>query len=146
VRIGANGESLGGDVYNAVEADAFRMLLTGNVIGMHATVVYNRHNLHHIGGFDATLFRCEDDDVDFRMAMRCPIASHREVVALYRWHGQNMSADHATMLKWTLKINDRQRVQAEHRLLPTNRLAIRALSIVPEVSVELGPYVLLKRI
>jgi glycosyltransferase involved in cell wall biosynthesis len=110
-RVGANGEPLGGDVYYDIGADAFRTLLRGNVIGMHATVIYNRRHLWDIGGFDASLPRCEDYDVYFRMAVRYPIASHREVVALYRWHGQNMSANHSTMLKWTLRINDRQRVR-----------------------------------
>jgi glycosyltransferase involved in cell wall biosynthesis len=176
-RIGPKGEPLGDEVYSAVGADAFRTFLTGNAIGMHATVVYNRRRLCDIGGFDATLPRCEDYDVYFRMAARYPIASHHEVAALYRWHGQNMSANHATMLKWVLRINDRQKVhttgdraleaerllgrrvwcryyanefanevrrcwQAEHRLLPTIRLAIRAFSIVPRVSVELGRWAL----
>jgi glycosyltransferase involved in cell wall biosynthesis len=172
-RVGANGAPLGGDVYCEIGADAFRTLLTGNAIGMHATVVYNRRNLCDIGGFDATLPRCEDYDVYFRMAAQYPISSHHEVVALYRWHGQNMSANHSTMLKWVLRINDRQRIhtagncaleagrllgrrvwcmyyanelvselrgrwQAEHRLLPVIRLAMRALSIVPNVALELG--------
>ena len=53
---------------------------------------------------------CEDYDACFRMAARYPIASHQEVVALYRWHGQNMSANSATMLEWVLRINDRQKI------------------------------------
>jgi glycosyltransferase involved in cell wall biosynthesis len=172
-RVGANVELLGGDIYWESGADAFRTLLTGNAIGMHATVVYNRRNLCDIGGFDATLPRCEDYDVYLRMAVRHPIASHGEVVALYRWHGQNMSANHSTMLRWVLRINDRQRIhtagngaleadrllgrrvwcryyanelagelrgrwQADHRLLPVVRLAVRALPIVPNVALELG--------
>jgi glycosyltransferase involved in cell wall biosynthesis len=172
-RVGANGEPLGGDVYYEIGADAFRTLLRGNVIGMHATVIYNRRHLCDVGGFDASLPRCEDYDVYFRMAARYPIASHREVVALYRWHGQNMSANHSTMLKWTLRINDRQRVRtagnyeleaerlrgrqiwcsyyahevardvrrcwrAEHRLLPTIRLAMMALFLAPKVALEMG--------
>src|SRR5258708_32441567 len=40
-RIGADGESLGGDVYRTIEADALRTFLGANAIGMHATVVYN---------------------------------------------------------------------------------------------------------
>ncbi|MBR1151563.1 glycosyltransferase family A protein [Bradyrhizobium sp. JYMT SZCCT0428] len=122
-RIGTNGETLGDDVYSAVGTNAFRTFLTGNAIGMHATVVYDRRSLCDIGGFDATLPRCEDYDVYFRMALRYPIASHHEVTALYRWHGHNMSANHATMLKWVLRINDRQKVHTVgDRALETERL------------------------
>ncbi|MET4456724.1 glycosyltransferase [Bradyrhizobium sp. RT3b] len=108
-RIGTQGEPLGGDVYSEMGIDAFRTFLTGNVIGMHATVVYDRLKLCDIGAFDASLPRCEDYDVYFRMATKHPVRSHSEVVALYRWHGQNMSADPSVMLKWVLCINDRQR-------------------------------------
>ena len=108
-RVGPNGEPLGDEIYYEIGA-AFRTLLTGNVIGMHATVVYDRSYLRDIGGFDVTLPRCEDYDAYFRMAARYPIASHQEVVALYRWHGQNMSANSATMLEWVLRINDRQKI------------------------------------
>ena len=109
-RIGRKGEPLAGPVYCEVCDAPFRMLLTGNAIGMHATVVYNRSNLCDIGGFDASLPRCEDYDVYFRIAVRYLIASHSDVVALYRWHGQNMSADYSTMLKWVLYVNDRQQI------------------------------------
>src|ERR1700730_2499795 len=55
--------------------------------------------------------------------MRYPMASHPEVVALYRWHGQNMSGNHSTMLKWVLRINDRQRIHtAGNHALEADRL------------------------
>lgn len=108
-RVGPKGEPLGGDVYSEIGSDAFRTFLTGNAIGMHATVIYDRQKLCDIGAFDASLPRCEDYDVYFRMAAKYPVRSHSEVVALYRWHGQNMSADPSVMLKWVLRINDRQR-------------------------------------
>ena len=72
-RVGPNGETLGDEIDYEIGA-AFRTLLTGNVIGMHATVVYDRSYLRDIGGFDATLPRCEDCDAYFRMAARYPIA------------------------------------------------------------------------
>jgi glycosyltransferase involved in cell wall biosynthesis len=109
--IGRNGEALGGDVYREVGSNAFRTLLTGNMIGMHAAVIYDRAKLREIGAFDATLPRCEDYDVYFRMATRYPVVSHPDVAALYRWHGENMSANHSTMLKWVLRVNNRQKNQ-----------------------------------
>src|SRR5260221_8478869 len=72
-RVGTNGEPLGDDVYYDISADAFRTLLRGNVIGMHATV-YNRRHLCDVGGFDASLPRCEDYDVYFRMTARYRLA------------------------------------------------------------------------
>jgi glycosyltransferase involved in cell wall biosynthesis len=122
-RVGPQGEPLGGDIYSEIGFDGFRTFLTGNAIGMHATVVYDRQKLCDIGAFDASLPRCEDYDVYFRMAAKHPVGSHPEVVALYRWHGQNMSADPSVMLKWVLRINDRQRVRtASTPLLEAERL------------------------
>jgi glycosyltransferase involved in cell wall biosynthesis len=110
-RVGPQGEPLGGDIYLDIGFDAFRTFLTANAIGMHATVIYDRQKLCDIGAFDASLPRCEDYDVYFRMAAEHAVRSHSEVVALYRWHGQNMSADPSVMLKWVLRINDRQRAR-----------------------------------
>ncbi|MCP3460043.1 glycosyltransferase [Bradyrhizobium sp. CCGUVB23] len=122
-RVGPQGEPLGGDVYSDIGLDAFRTFLMGNAIGMHATVIYDRQKLCDIGAFDASLPRCEDYDVYFRMAAKHPIRSHPDVVALYRWHGQNMSADPSVMLKWVLRINDRQRARtADTSLLEDERL------------------------
>ena len=140
-RVGTNVEPLGDEVYCEIGADPFQTLLTGNVIGMHATVVYDRNHLRDIDGFDVTLPRCEDYDAYFRMAARYPIASHREVVALYRWHGQNMSANSATMLEWVLRINDRQKIHtAKDHALEAARLLGRRLwcrYYVNEVAEEL---------
>lgn len=116
-RVGSQGEPSGGEVYSEIGVDAFRTFLTGNAIGMHATVMYDRQKLCDIGGFDVSLPRCEDYDVYFRMAAKYPIHSHPEVVALYRWHGQNMSGDPSVMLKWVLLINDRQRAHTAGTLL-----------------------------
>lgn len=127
-RVGPGGEPLGGDIYSDIGVDAFRTFLTGNAIGMHATVVFDRQKLCDIGAFDTSLPRCEDYDVYFRMAAKHPIRSHPEVVALYRWHGQNMSADPSVMLKWVLRINDRQRTRtASTALLEEERLLGRRI-------------------
>jgi len=67
------------------------------------------------------LTRCEDYDVYFRMAVQYRIASHHEVSALYRWHGQNVgkSRDDAEMV---LRNHDRQKVHTVgDRALETER-------------------------
>ena len=93
----------------------YHALLRGNFIGMHAAVMYDRAKLAECGGFDSALKRCEDYDVYFRMALRHPVASHPGVVADYRIHGKNMSADHAAMLDAALVVQQRYRPSAVDR-------------------------------
>jgi glycosyltransferase involved in cell wall biosynthesis len=99
--------------YRAVGDDPFASLLRGNVVGMHATVLYRRMVLVAARGFDPSLTTCEDYDLYLRLAHRHPVASHPECVALYRWHGQNMSRDHRTMLRTVLGVHRRHRPLAE---------------------------------
>lgn len=91
----------------------YRDLLRGNVIGMHATVLYRCDRLLDVGGYDAGLRRCEDYDVYLRMARNGTIACHPEIVAEYRWHDHNMSRNIRAMLKAVLAVHGRQRLFAE---------------------------------
>jgi glycosyltransferase involved in cell wall biosynthesis len=108
-RVSADLEPLDVDRYTAIGSDPLANMLQGNPIGMHATVMYDRQILSEIGGFDSALLRSEDYDVYLRLASRFPIVSHPSIVAAYRWHDSNMSANHAEMLAWTLKVLDRYR-------------------------------------
>jgi glycosyltransferase involved in cell wall biosynthesis len=107
-RTDANWQPIGGDSYSPISA-AYTDLLQGNLIGMHATVMYWRERLEEIGGFDKGLRRCEDYDVYLRMAQAYSITSHPNIVAEYRIHGKNMSTDHVDMLRWVLKVHGRQK-------------------------------------
>lgn len=108
-RIGEDGQELGGTVYSPIRDDPYRELLCGNLIGMHATVMYDRRLLSTAGGFDPAYRRCEDYEAYLRLARaRGRFASHPRVTAFYRWHGGNMSARHADMLKWVLQVNASQ--------------------------------------
>ena len=82
-------------------------LLRRNFIGMHGTVTYRRDLLEATGGFDERLRRCEDYDVYLRMARQHPIAGYPDLVAAYRRHGDNMSADHRAMLQTVLGVHAR---------------------------------------
>ena len=82
-------------------------LLRRNFIGMHGTVMYKRDLLEAIGGFDERLRRCEDYDVYLRLARQHPITGYPDVVAAYRLHGDNMSADHRSMLRTALDVHAR---------------------------------------
>ena len=105
--INGDGERFGPAMYTAIHNDPYGQLLAGNAIGMHATVMYRRHVLAQSGGFDVALRRCEDYDVYLRLAKSSRIASHPAIVAEYRKHGRNMSADHLEMLRHALRVQRR---------------------------------------
>jgi glycosyltransferase involved in cell wall biosynthesis len=98
-----------GERYEPPGHEPFLRLLRGNFIAMHGTVMYRRDRLVEAGGFDATLRRCEDYDVYLRLARRYPIAGYADLVAAYRLHGANMSADHRAMLRSALAVHARHR-------------------------------------
>jgi glycosyltransferase involved in cell wall biosynthesis len=108
-RIDTKGEPIGPDSFFPIGRDPFPDFLCGNVVGMHATVMYHRERLLAAGGFDPNLRRCEDYDVYLRMSRRHAVASHPEVIAEYRQHGQNMSRNHAAMLRSVLQVHSRHR-------------------------------------
>jgi glycosyltransferase involved in cell wall biosynthesis len=106
------GTRLGPDTYLPIGPHAYQSFLQRNVVGMHATVLYDRQKLLAVGGFDTTLPRCEDYDVYLRMSRQYSVASHPAIVAHYCWHGGNMSLDHAAMLATALEVHARQREHA----------------------------------
>ena len=91
-------------------------LLGGNFIGMHGSVMYRRDRLVAVGGFDERLRRCEDYDVYLRMARRYAVTGYPDLVAAYRLHGQNMSADHRAMLHSALEVHARHAPSAPEDL------------------------------
>jgi glycosyltransferase involved in cell wall biosynthesis len=106
-RVDAKLNPLGPDRIAAVGTNAFRDLLTGNIIAMHGAVMYRRSALCKIGGFDTDLRSCEDYDVYLRLARCHPILWHAETVAEYRWHGGNMSRSSEDMLLNVLRVHNR---------------------------------------
>ena len=69
------GLPLGYEQYNPIGDDAYQTFLRGNVIGMHATVLYRRDRLVEVNGFDQRVRRCEDYDMYIRLAHQYPVAS-----------------------------------------------------------------------
>ncbi len=106
-RIDREGRPTGHINYLPMIDEPFGGLLRGNRIGMHATVLYRRDAIVRAGGFDRTLPRCEDYDLYLRIAARGPIASHSDLVADYRIHSENMSADYKAMLTTALDVQRR---------------------------------------
>jgi hypothetical protein len=107
--IDANGTVTGDPVCRDIGPDPHIAFLRGNQVGMHGTAMYDRRRLLDAGGFDVTLRRCEDYDIYLRMSRNHPVANHRRIVAEYRRHGTNMSANSLEMLRSV------QRVLARYR-------------------------------
>ncbi|HWJ55601.1 MAG TPA: glycosyltransferase [Vicinamibacterales bacterium] len=104
--IDGEGREIGGR-YEPPGDEPYLKLLRGNFVAMHGTVMYRRERLLEAGGFDETLRRCEDYDLYLRMARRFPVAGYADLVAEYRLHGGNMSADHVAMLHSALDVHAR---------------------------------------
>jgi glycosyltransferase involved in cell wall biosynthesis len=108
-RVDINLRPLYGPRYHPIGDDPLAAFLVGNMVGMHATVLYATEKLREAGGFDPALRSCEDYDVFLKMAKRYSVACHGEVVALYRIHGRNMSSSPARMLRHVLQVHARHR-------------------------------------
>jgi glycosyltransferase involved in cell wall biosynthesis len=109
-------------------------LLTGNVIGMHATVMYRRQPLTESGGFDERLRACEDWDVYLRLAKGHPIACHSHVAADYRRHAGGMSRDFTRLIDAGLAVLERHRPApdapaVQHRAWRRGRIQLTGLNL-----------------
>ena len=104
--ISENGTPLGPDRFSPIEGNAHLSLIRRNVLGPPTTGLYRRGCLLAMNGFDETLRRAEDYDLFLRIAQKYPIASHPNIVAEYRRHGQNMTNNHSAQLKAVLHVLD----------------------------------------
>lgn len=115
-QIASDGQRSGEDKYKPLGTDPYASLLTGNFVAMHAAALFRRDILVALEGYDERLARGEDYDLYLRLARHHLIACHPEIIAEYRWHGQNMSNDTGQMLEATLAIHDRYRPESSRRL------------------------------
>lgn len=91
-----------------IGSDPYATMLEGNCIGMHATVLYRRAALLEAGGFNPGFRACEDYELYLRLAWGGGIVHGAEVLADYRHHGANMSADRGMMLTTVLRVLETQ--------------------------------------
>jgi glycosyltransferase involved in cell wall biosynthesis len=96
-----------------VEGDHYLALLRDNYISMPAVVMYRQWVFGEVGGFDGSVDAAADWDLYLRVARRFAVHHHGEVVAEYRWHGSNMTADPALMLRSTVRVLRSQREHAK---------------------------------
>ncbi|HTJ56909.1 MAG TPA: glycosyltransferase [Devosiaceae bacterium] len=106
-RMDGKGVQLGPDRFDPIGGAPFLDLLRGNPVAMHGAVLFNRRILLAAGGYDATLKWCEDYDVYLRLARTHPVVSYPDPVAIYRFHGANMSNQRERMLGGTLFVLER---------------------------------------
>jgi glycosyltransferase involved in cell wall biosynthesis len=95
--------------------DPYESFLAENLVGMHGTVLYRRDLVEAEGGFDPTLRAVEDYDLYLRLARRRPVKATDELLAEYRQHNANMSANIPFMLTTALSVLRRQRAAAATR-------------------------------
>lgn len=137
------GTPSGPDQFLAVGEQPYLDLLGGNLIAMHAAVLYRTALLKEIGGFDPTLRRCEDYELYLRIAANHAIGCHPRAVAEYRWHQANMSHAHGAMLRSALGVLARfpPRTAAERSAARRGRdywKTYYGRAIVGEIRRELG--------
>ena len=91
----------------AVMDNHYFHLLHGNYIGMLATVMCQRW-IFNLLAFDPELRGSEDYDLYLRIARRYPVVHHTHLIAAYRIHISNTSANAAMMLSSALAVLERQ--------------------------------------
>lgn len=89
--------------------DLYRELLRRNYIWTPAAVMFRREAVERAGGFNPKVNAAADYELYLHIARHHPVCDHAQVVAHYRRHGDNMSLDHARMLKETLAVLASQR-------------------------------------
>ena len=127
-RIDADGKSLGcaPRTWDRLGNDAFRVLYLRSEHVCCPTAVFRREAIDEIGDFDVQFNRlgCEDRDLWLRMSTIAHVAYIDNVHALYRLHGNNMSANFARMMQARVSLVDKH--AATVRGHPLRRRALAA--------------------
>lgn len=106
--------------YPQLTSDPYTELLRHNFIWMPAMAMFRRTALAEVGGFDEREHAAADYELYLRLARRRAAFDHARIVAYYRQHGANMSADAGRMLRETLRVHGRERAHVRN---DTMRLA-----------------------
>ena len=124
---------------------SYESLLRGNLIGPPAGVMFRRSALEAAGGFAEDLQGAEDYEAYLRLARKSVAYGHGRLIAEYRIHTANMSANHAYMLTAVLAVLDRQqqyvgRDRRLRRALAAGRRWARESYDLTQRLVRLGEY------
>jgi glycosyltransferase involved in cell wall biosynthesis len=99
-----------------VRANHYQELLQRNYIWMPAMAAFRRSALVAVGGFDPKVDASADYDMYLRVSRTALVGGHDDLVAQYRQHGGNMSADPVRMLDATLRV-----LHAQHAFVQDDR-------------------------
>ena len=80
--------------------DDYATLLRMNFIAAVHTVMFSRHAIMAVGGFNERRRANEDHDLYLRLARHFPLHCHHQTIAEYRRNGQQMSQQWEIMLKF----------------------------------------------
>jgi glycosyltransferase involved in cell wall biosynthesis len=92
----------------AISKNNYMHLLERNYIAMIATVLFQRWVFDSFL-YDTSLPVCEDYDLYLKIARIYPIMHHPSLIAVYRIHSSNMSANSSLMLTTVLSILSKQK-------------------------------------
>lgn len=95
-------------IQKEVVSNHYCHLLEGNYMGLPAVSMYNRWSFEEFQ-FDTDLHYCEDYDLCLRIARNFPIIHHTQPIAVYNLHEDNTSSNILEMLKYALKVLNRQK-------------------------------------
>jgi len=95
-------------IQQEITDDPYCKLLEKNFIGMHATVMY-RSWVFEKFAYNESLSYCEDYVLYLQITRLYPIIHHTKLIAVYRKHDYNSSANYAGMMKSALMVLSSQK-------------------------------------
>ncbi|MEZ7506771.1 glycosyltransferase [Flavobacterium sp. Arc2] len=95
-------------IQQEITDDPYCKLLEGNFIGMHATVMY-RSWVFEKFAYNESLSYCEDYVLYLQITRLYPIIHHAKLIAVYRKHDNNSSANYVGMMKSALMVLSSQK-------------------------------------
>ncbi|MDT0648297.1 glycosyltransferase [Zunongwangia sp. F260] len=101
-------------IQQEITNDYYCELLLGNFIGMHAAVMY-QHWIFEKFSFNTSLRYCEDYDMYLQITRLFPIIYHNQLIAVYRKHDDNMSANYSGMMDYALRVLSFQKKNLKNR-------------------------------
>jgi len=92
-----------------ISKNCYKDLLQINHIAMIATVLFKKWVFNEFL-FDESLKNCEDYDIYLKITRKYQVHFHKEIIAVYRKHTSNMSANSFEMLKGALRVKTPKKV------------------------------------
>jgi glycosyltransferase involved in cell wall biosynthesis len=93
---------------SCIEKDHYYKLLQHNYIWNPSVQMFRRDILKSVGGFDASLRRAQDFELNLRITKKYPIICIDKAIAEYRYHEQNISQNYGRQLKFTALVMQKQ--------------------------------------